>query len=233
MRILLTRGSVSQSDDVDAPHQREIVLQDGLSLKEIAATILGSGYLPTIAGGRATWSITSRVPIAVLAEQWRTPKMLTAIPSRLSDLDYHDGVLRCKVGYLAQMGPRTAARLLQHPLTVDAILRDWKDSGDERISLGEVVERFRARRKLPPRLEEINEALEWIDWVVAERQEGEVFLRLSPVPLEIHAEVRDEEYFWEESVWRKRGWTDESPDGRAGLAVLAFWARAVVERLLP
>ena len=89
---------MSQFDDAYAPHYREIVLQDGLSLREIVVAISQADYLPTIAGGRATWSVTSKVPVAVIAQQRRRPMMLGSTSYRLSDLDYSNGTLRCDLG---------------------------------------------------------------------------------------------------------------------------------------
>jgi hypothetical protein len=232
MRVALTRDGVCQGDDADA-HERGIVLQDGLSLKEIVVAISEADYLPTIAGGRATWGVISRVPIAVIAQQRRRPRMMGSIPSRPNDLDYRDGALRCHLMYFADLSPRLAARILLFPSTVEALLRESRESGEERISLADLVNRFKSRMKTLPRQEEINEALYRIDWIVEESEGGELFLRFSSVPLDTHAEIRDEEYFWEDSVWRTRGWDDSDVAGRTGFSVPAFWLRQALDRFLP
>lgn len=232
MRLLLTRDGVCQGDDAVA-HERMIVLRDGLPLERIVAAILEADYLPAIMGGRATWSLASRIPIAVIAQHRRRPRMLGSIPRKLTDLDYHDDTLRCHLGYLAQASPRAVARILSYPLTVEAVLRDSRESGEERISLTEVVTRFKGRKKLLPRVEEINEALERIDWIEEERDGGELFFRFSPALPGVHAEVGGEDYFWEESVWRTRGWGEGEVDGRAGFSVFSFWVWRVLDRILP
>jgi hypothetical protein len=48
--------------------------------------VAGSGYLASIAGGKATWvAIADGIPVAVVAQQWNRPQMLepiaTAVPA--------------------------------------------------------------------------------------------------------------------------------------------------------
>jgi len=76
-RLLVWRDSVAAGDDGDAPH--EIVLDIGAndSFQSIVARILATNYLPSIAGGHATWIVElgSR-PLAVVAQQWPTVRYL-------------------------------------------------------------------------------------------------------------------------------------------------------------
>ena len=104
MKILLTRESVAMGDDADAPHYREMTVADCTSLQAIIKVILQSRYLATIGGGRATWTVLSRIPIAIVAQQWAEPKMLVPVPS-LSSLNFSDNVLSVHFDYRVQQDP--------------------------------------------------------------------------------------------------------------------------------
>ena len=72
--ISITRSSVCAGDDVDAPHEKEIVVSPKLPTRIVITSILDSGYLPIISGGAATWVIKGDGKIGVAAQQWRQPK---------------------------------------------------------------------------------------------------------------------------------------------------------------
>jgi hypothetical protein len=59
---------------VEAPHGQTYSFQDPMSVKDAIDAIASSGYLARISGGRATWSVVSGFPIAVVAEQWLKPR---------------------------------------------------------------------------------------------------------------------------------------------------------------
>lgn len=105
MKVYVSRRSVGAGDDVEAPHKREFSFQEGTSLKE-ALTKIQRSYLPRIEGGHATWSVTSNVPVAVIAQQWVEPKMLVQPPEELKALDTNQGILRLHFNYHAQMDPQ-------------------------------------------------------------------------------------------------------------------------------
>ncbi len=104
MKILLTRASVAMGDDVDAPHPAEFTVPDTTSIATIIETVFRSNYLAAIAGGKATWSAISTIPLAVLAQQWILPKLLLPIPP-LSALDFSDNALALYFHYHAQQDP--------------------------------------------------------------------------------------------------------------------------------
>ena len=104
MKILLTRESVAMGDDADAPHYREMTVADDSSLQVLIKIILQSRYLATISSGRATWTVVSRIPIAIVAQQWADPKMLMPVPS-LSSLNFSDNVLSVHFVYRVQQDP--------------------------------------------------------------------------------------------------------------------------------
>ena len=105
LRLHLTRDSVALGDDHDAPHFKKVRLPDGSTVEDAVSWIAASSYLPRIVGGEATWSVLSRTPIAVLAQQWNRPMMLSPAPYDLEKLDYADNTLRIHVTYHEQRNP--------------------------------------------------------------------------------------------------------------------------------
>ena len=91
-------------DDDDAPHHCEMTVADDVSLQAIVKAVLQSKYLATIGGGKATWTVMSRIPIAIVAQQWAEPKMLTPVLS-LSSLNFSDNVLSMHFNYRVQQDP--------------------------------------------------------------------------------------------------------------------------------
>lgn len=113
MKVYLTRESVCAGDDGDAPHAEEIAVVDGAGIRDIIAIIAKSGYLASIIGGEATWSASSRILLAVIAQQWPEPRMLSQFPTRLESLDVRGGILHIHFNYHAQQSPDTVYDVLQ------------------------------------------------------------------------------------------------------------------------
>ena len=65
MEIYLNRDSVCAADDIDS-HEKIIIVDDSMPPDEIIKTIKELNYLPEIWGGYATWTLSSKIPIAVL-----------------------------------------------------------------------------------------------------------------------------------------------------------------------
>lgn len=107
MKIHLTRDSVCAGDDVDAPHARTMSFADEAPLDSVIDEIMRSGYLASIAGGKATWSAVARHPIAVVAQQWSQPRFLPGHAANLSLLKGADGVARLHFRYHMQEDPNT------------------------------------------------------------------------------------------------------------------------------
>ena len=110
MKVYISRGSVAAGDDVDAPNAKSLSVPDGTELVEIIKGIVQSGYLPSIAGGHATWSVTSNTVLAVVAQQWSEPRMFMA---RQEDLDYEQGTLRLYFNYHAQVDPEVVFKVFR------------------------------------------------------------------------------------------------------------------------
>ena len=110
MNIYISRASVTAGDDIAAPHAKNLSVPDGTSLEEIVKSIAKSGYLPSISGGEASWSVTSNVPLAIVAEQWHEPRMLPHLPTN-EHLDLEQGTLRVYFNYHAQIDPELLYRV--------------------------------------------------------------------------------------------------------------------------
>lgn len=111
--LYVTRESVAAGDDVDAPHARTFALPQGASLETALATVMSARYLPSIAGGLATWSVASGIPLAVIAQQWPAPRMLFRTSKDLAALDRPSGVLRLHFNYHAQLDPEVVLEVLR------------------------------------------------------------------------------------------------------------------------
>ena len=111
MKLFVTRDSVAAADDYES-HDTEIALPDGASVEDAVSWIATTRYLPSIGGGAATWSIVSGRPIAIVAQQWSKPRMLSPIPYELEDLNFRDDTLRIHANYHAQQDPNVVFEVL-------------------------------------------------------------------------------------------------------------------------
>ncbi|AUY47879.1 hypothetical protein C2142_01625 [Streptomyces sp. CB01881] len=109
-------------DDTYAPHAGTQDVPDGTSVRDVLDGILTSGYLATIAGGRATWIATAgdawagdawagdatagdATVLAVLAQQWAAARLLPAGTAPLAALAGPDGTVRLHFIYRTQRDP--------------------------------------------------------------------------------------------------------------------------------
>ena len=76
LQITIWRDSVAAGDDADAPHELLLEVTPQTTLQEITDYVLGKSYLASISGGRATWTLQSERPLAVIAQQWEQPHFL-------------------------------------------------------------------------------------------------------------------------------------------------------------
>jgi hypothetical protein len=72
------RDSVHPGDDFDAPHELRFKVDEGDPLSKVVAGLLEMQYLPGISGGKATWILRGKQPLAVFAQQRATPRYLVA-----------------------------------------------------------------------------------------------------------------------------------------------------------
>jgi len=113
MKIYITRDSVCAADDVEAPNAVCLDAPESLSPDDLVSFIDQSLALPRISGGKATWCLSSRIPLAVFAQEWPRCKKLFVIPPPLVDLDYAEGTFRAHFCYFAQTDPETVVGVLR------------------------------------------------------------------------------------------------------------------------
>ena len=109
MRIIATRHDVHASDD---PRPFHFEMADGASPEEILRRAADPSWLPSIQGNRATWSIASNEPLAVLSYQWSDLKFLPQLDERIRAAERRDGALRLFFSYHAQHDPEIVYRIL-------------------------------------------------------------------------------------------------------------------------
>jgi hypothetical protein len=109
----LTRDSVAAGDDLDAPHRSTLLVPDDQITEALVAAIHASGYLPRIADGVATWSVVSDRPLAVIAQQWPEPRMVSDLPHPPEQLRREAGGYRFHVNYHVQQDPETVLEVLR------------------------------------------------------------------------------------------------------------------------
>jgi hypothetical protein len=75
-KIIVTRDSVAAGDDANAPHLLTILVKETDSIKNIIELLAHSEYIPKIYGGESTWSVASHQPLAVIAQQWVSARLI-------------------------------------------------------------------------------------------------------------------------------------------------------------
>ena len=112
MQLFVTRDSVCAGDDGDAPHPRRLAAPPSATVQQAIETVLAARYLPSIAGGMATWVAASAVPLAVIAQQWPAPRMMPLSSRDRQRLDGEGDVLRLHFSYFAQHDPEQVLGML-------------------------------------------------------------------------------------------------------------------------
>jgi hypothetical protein len=110
--ISLWRDSVAAGDDVDAPHETTIKVEAAATIGDLCILMSTLNYLPTIAGGRATWILNGKSPIAVFAQQWVLPKLVVAGDRPIGDFIHKAGSPQLNLHYWCQVDPELVHRNL-------------------------------------------------------------------------------------------------------------------------
>ncbi len=105
MFVSLTRDSVCAADDLDPPHEQVIIVADSAMIGDVLQKAIGSGYLPFISGGRATWSAETSMPLAVIAQEWTSLKLLASNSPLAETADIGQEPVRIHFKYYAQEEP--------------------------------------------------------------------------------------------------------------------------------
>ena len=113
LTLHLTRDSVAAGDDIDAPHELAVLVDDDVTTEAMVAAIHAADYLPRISGGRATWSVVSVRTLAVIAQQWPEPRMVSEQPHPPGELERDGNGYRFHLNYHAQQDPETVLAVLR------------------------------------------------------------------------------------------------------------------------
>lgn len=113
MQFVLTRDSVGAADDADAPHEFRFSTPDEWTWEHLVNQVSYQEYLPTIAGGCATWVLCSNLPLAVAAQQWDHPEKLWRQDSDRELLAYRSSELHLHWSYIAQADPYVVLEIVR------------------------------------------------------------------------------------------------------------------------
>ena len=105
MKLEITRDSVAIGDDIDAPHFREFAIDENATSLDLARQILGMRYLANVGIGEATWSVSTDIPIAIIAQQWEEPKLVSSVNSTVKELAKGGDLLKVHINYHCQEDP--------------------------------------------------------------------------------------------------------------------------------
>ena len=111
MEIYVTRDDVHAGDD---PEARTFSFPDGTPIQEIIEHVVASHFLAQISGGKATWSVLSGFPLAVVAQQWTEARLVPWQPIETSQLIRRNGVVHLHFNYHAQINPDIVLRVLKN-----------------------------------------------------------------------------------------------------------------------
>jgi hypothetical protein len=109
MKVVATRHDAHPGDD---PVPLEFTVAEDAPPQDVIRRAAEPGWLPSIAGGKATWSVVSDGPLAVVAQQWSEPRYLPFIGERWLNAPRRDGALRLHFNYHAQSVPEDVYRML-------------------------------------------------------------------------------------------------------------------------
>ncbi len=113
LALSIERDSVCAGDDCDAPHHVSIQVHRKSTLAQVLEIIRNTGYLARITGGCATWIVESDRPLAVVAEQWTTPRFLIVPDTLIATCQTNEGSHRLFFRYWCQVDPDRVFDALQ------------------------------------------------------------------------------------------------------------------------
>lgn len=105
MTVVIWRDSVAAGDDSDAPHEWAAPVASNATIEAVVDAIIQRRYLASISGGRATWIVEGARPLAVIAQQWTTPRWLVPPESSISTYRRPGGAPDIQMLYWLQVDP--------------------------------------------------------------------------------------------------------------------------------
>ena len=111
---------MAMGDDIDAPHFKETTISENATSLDLAREILGMRYLANIGIGEATWSIATDIPVAIIAQQWEEPKLITSVNSTVKELAKGEDCLKVHINYHCQEDPDETLEKLRNEAVAGA-----------------------------------------------------------------------------------------------------------------
>jgi len=110
--VKLSRCSVHAADE---PRAVEFKVSEETTVSGLISEIIEMKYLASIHGGEATWSLVSTQPLAVIAQQWAEPKLLSwaSFHPEVHALAGESKVLPLHLNYHAQQDPDIVYNVLR------------------------------------------------------------------------------------------------------------------------
>jgi hypothetical protein len=126
-KIIVWRESVAMADDVFAPHETKIKIENDETFESTLEKILATRYLPSIQGGQATWIVVGKNPLAVVAQQWSKPYFFVEATSQTKNLIEFENDHQLEFKYWSQVEPnKVIASIEQEKPLPDIFDRDEK-----------------------------------------------------------------------------------------------------------
>jgi len=111
-KITITRDSVSMGDDSLGRVASVIEISDEDRIATILTMIMDMGYLPKISGGKATWSVATNRPLAIIAQEWQEPKLIVPKEFPFQGSRISNYIERLHFNYFAQLDPDVVYQVL-------------------------------------------------------------------------------------------------------------------------
>ena len=103
--IIVWRDSVAAGDDIFPRHEIRIKTEGGETFESVLGKILATHYLPSILGGKATWIVVGKSPLAVVAQQWSKPHYLVEPVAHIEKLIELENSHHLEFMYWCQVEP--------------------------------------------------------------------------------------------------------------------------------
>jgi hypothetical protein len=101
------------ADEVHAPHLKKWPVSLAKSVERLMQTLKDDYILRNVQGGKATWVVkSSGTPLAIIAQQWKKPK-ITVQNVTIDSLKDEQGNLTLHIEYRGQDDPEEVFKELQ------------------------------------------------------------------------------------------------------------------------
>ena len=108
LTLEIDRDSVHPGDDCD-PHLTTITVDESTTIEKLLAQATAKCTLPQIYGGKATWfayiDTEPKYYLGVLAQQWKSPKLLTKPSDTVGTIFTNSNATKVRFRYWCQADP--------------------------------------------------------------------------------------------------------------------------------